>query len=360
MKIRYQRNLRSSYMIVEDDIEPNSDTLLAEKMLLRHKASQLAPYVRMEVKNGVCFWYDITGFISLKDYCRTSQISHVLIKRLFSSLLALQDRMLELYLRSEHLLLSMEQIFVSTSGESVTFCYLPTKSMPINDQIKTLTEEMLPFIDHTDKMAVKLGYGLFEEASHENGSIWDYLLNLSSENAAPSPKQEISVKPVITEEIEKADFRPPERSISNLKIPDFLNVKRLLPKRKKKEEFYEFCFEPEEITPQKSNPTTYVGPGAAPMGKLIYQGAAGEDSFSVNKDSFLIGRSNSLADAVLKCAGASRNHAIITRTNGDYFLEDLNSKNGTFLNGELLEFKRSVKLNPCDKIRFATEDFIFY
>ncbi len=360
MKIRYQRNLRSSYMIVEDDVEPNEDTFLAEKMLIRHKVSQLSPYVRMEVKNEVCFWYDITGFISFKDYCRTSQISSALLKRLFSALLALQDRMLELYLKPEHLILSMEQIFVSTSGENVTFCYLPTRSVPINEQLKSFTEEMLPLIDHSDKMAVKLGYGLFEEAGRENGSIWDYLLNLGSENTAPVQKQETMIKPEFTEEVSDVDFRPAERNLSVFKIPGFLNVKRFLPKRKKREEIYEFCFEPEEPSAQKSNPTTYVGPGAAPMGKLIYQGAAGEESFSVNKDSFLIGRANSLADAVLKCAGASRNHAIITRTDGEYFIEDLNSKNGTFLNGELLEFKRSVKLNPCDKLRFATEDFIFY
>ncbi|MCR5388066.1 MAG: FHA domain-containing protein [Lachnospiraceae bacterium] len=344
-------------MIVEDEAELNDDTLLAEKMLLRHKVSQLSPYVRMEDKNGVCFWYDITGYISLKDYCRTSKINHNLIKRLFSSLLTLQERMLELYLKTEHLLLNMEQIYVSTSGESVMFCYLPTSSVPINEQLSNLTEEMLPFIDHDDKLAVKLGYGIYDEASHENGSIWEFLLNSGSEKKDQTPKVEIKAD---LEEEPAVSKLPAKYSFSRFKIPEFLNVKRFLPKRKKKEDIYEFCFEPEEIVPKKTNPTTYVGPGAAPMGKFIYQGATGEDSFSVNKESFLIGRSNPMADAMLNCAGASRNHAIVTQVGGEYFIEDLNSKNGTFLNGELLEFKTSVKLTPYDKVRFATEDFIFY
>ncbi len=358
MKIRYQRNLRSSYMIVEDDAEPNEDTFLAEEMLLRHKVVQLFPYVRMEDKNGVCFWYDITGYISLKDYCRTSQITQKLLKRMFSSLLALQDRMLELYLKTEHLLLGMEEVFVNTSGDNVMFCYLPTSCFNIGEQLARMTEEMLPFIDHSDKLAVKLGYGIYEEASRENGSIWEFLLNEGTKGNGTNTDAVVNAD--LDRELKEEQLPPRERVGSGFRIPEFLNVKRFLPKRKKKEDIYEFCFEPEEIIPQKANPTTYVGPGAAPVGKLIYQGASGEDSFSVNKESFLIGRSNPMADAVLKCAGASRNHAIITQVDGEYFIEDLNSKNGTFLNGELLEFKTSVKLTPYDKVRFATEDFIFY
>ena len=46
----------------------------------------------------------------------------------------------------------------------------------------------------------------------------------------------------------------------------------------------------------------------------------------------------------------SRYHAVITSENGNFYLEDLNSTNGTFLNGRQVLKDR---INPGDAIRIA-------
>ena len=43
----------------------------------------------------------------------------------------------------------------------------------------------------------------------------------------------------------------------------------------------------------------------------------------------------------------------------EYFIEDLNSKNGTWLNGEVLNYKTSYPLKKNDKICFADEEYVF-
>ena len=47
----------------------------------------------------------------------------------------------------------------------------------------------------------------------------------------------------------------------------------------------------------------------------------------------------------------STNHAVITQTDGDYYIEDRGSKNGTFLNGESVEGPQQIK--EGDILRFG-------
>lgn len=57
---------------------------------------------------------------------------------------------------------------------------------------------------------------------------------------------------------------------------------------------------------------------------------------------YIIGKSSSSSDFCIDSAVISRVHARITEELGDYFIEDLNSTNGTFLNGEKLEPHKHV------------------
>ena len=52
-----------------------------------------------------------------------------------------------------------------------------------------------------------------------------------------------------------------------------------------------------------------------------------------DKDTITIGRNNN-CDIQINNLGVSKKHAAITRQNGNYYIEDLNSTNGTLLNNE--------------------------
>jgi hypothetical protein len=53
----------------------------------------------------------------------------------------------------------------------------------------------------------------------------------------------------------------------------------------------------------------------------------------LDKDAMVIGRSRT-CDVVIPSAKVSRQHASLSRVEGDYFIEDLGSANGVWLNGE--------------------------
>lgn len=71
------------------------------------------------------------------------------------------------------------------------------------------------------------------------------------------------------------------------------------------------------------------------------------------------GRSKEKADYVLPSNVMSGKHASVTKVKNSYYLEDNNSSNGTWLNGQKLKPNERMLLRPNDKIRFANEEMIF-
>jgi serine phosphatase RsbU (regulator of sigma subunit)/pSer/pThr/pTyr-binding forkhead associated (FHA) protein len=73
--------------------------------------------------------------------------------------------------------------------------------------------------------------------------------------------------------------------------------------------------------------------------------------FQIEGERVVLGRSPD-CEIVLDAAAVSRHHAAITRENGRFFIEDLGSRNGTFLNGLRVETRSplfdSDRLAVCD------------
>ncbi len=81
--------------------------------------------------------------------------------------------------------------------------------------------------------------------------------------------------------------------------------------------------------------------------------------FRVQKKDFVIGRSVKFADGVIpdnKMVG--RKHCKIRFLENKYYLEDLDSKNGTFLNGKKLLKNESKEIATHDVIRLANVEFV--
>lgn len=74
---------------------------------------------------------------------------------------------------------------------------------------------------------------------------------------------------------------------------------------------------------------------------------------------YLIGKQEGLVDYVLEGEAISRIHARIDRVGEEYQLCDLNSTNGTSINGRILETNETVTLKKGDEVFIANFAFIF-
>ncbi len=85
----------------------------------------------------------------------------------------------------------------------------------------------------------------------------------------------------------------------------------------------------------------------------------GENKIDIGYFPFLIGKNKAMADFCLNEPGVSRLHVKIEELSGEYFVTDLNSTNGTKVNGELLKANETKKLLPGDELVLADIKFLF-
>lgn len=79
--------------------------------------------------------------------------------------------------------------------------------------------------------------------------------------------------------------------------------------------------------------------------------------FTLDKEAAVLGRHPD-CDIVLEIGAVSRNHAKIVAADGEFFVEDLNSRNGTFVNDERVEGRR--KLADNDQLRICDVVMVFH
>lgn len=79
----------------------------------------------------------------------------------------------------------------------------------------------------------------------------------------------------------------------------------------------------------------------------------------LKEDLTVIGKLENAADAVINLPTVSRMHAKIRKREGEYYLTDLNSRNGTAVNGQMLKPEEDYLLQDQDEVDFAQARYIF-
>ena len=86
---------------------------------------------------------------------------------------------------------------------------------------------------------------------------------------------------------------------------------------------------------------------------LISMNAKERNSVVLLNDSYLIGKLKAKVDIYIDDASISRIHAKLQKEGEEYYLCDMNSTNGTFLNGRRLGIQEKVPIHVADEITFA-------
>lgn len=104
--------------------------------------------------------------------------------------------------------------------------------------------------------------------------------------------------------------------------------------------------------PVERHPNTDEGKTIIQRDRLILKTPAGID-IKV-KDGDIIGRDAVGQEVFSAFKTVSREHARITYKDSKWFIEDLNSTNGTYINGNRIPSNKKIELRPC-QISLSTE-----
>lgn len=173
MQIDYKRDLNHTYVILQEEKEPDTASYQI-RMLLTNAIPGLLDCKIGKMDDKTLFYYEVTSRQSLQSVFEQRSIEAEALRKLFEQLLDLLEELGQYLLAPDGLVLQPELVFADANLENFSFCYLPGKQGHtgcFQKQIRELMEYLLPKLDHQEQDAVVLGYGLYREISAEIFSV---------------------------------------------------------------------------------------------------------------------------------------------------------------------------------------------
>lgn len=410
-EIIYERNLTGSFMKIAAGIHAGLD----EKLMLRRKLPGLLAVEKAYMDGEGQYWYNISGKQSLDMYCRVKEVDISFIEKLIMSICSEMEILEWNLIQTNCLMLDPELIFITNSNQEIIFTVYPGGSGTIETEFQQLMEFLLTKVDHKDTRAVKAAYGIYEKTLLDGYSITDIRdeivrsrQNEGKKAAVEEPgvngtekvwKEENNQSVVLERKYEdhsekkrkdgiskranrkKKEEKKKEQKAWISKLKKLLIEIGLLEEEETGKRVYESYKESGERLQDTRKPSksavvypeeeikTAVRPEYRPTvclnsmtgktrGMLLYQGAEPYEDICVTKKMTRIGYGPD-ADVQIQADTISQLHARIDRDGEIYYIEDLNSTNGTFVNDEPLAYKERRKLNSNDMIRFADVRYRF-
>ncbi len=228
-------------------------------------------------------------------------------------------------------------------------------------------EILLQKLDHSKEENVQIAYELYQKSLEENYSLLELqkVFYQREEMKQEEVKQEKSEERKTTREIYAEEEIKCEGEL--IKEENFFMglspmvagvveearkwVEEKLPGRQRKTE-------PKYISEEEYQEEEEELPQSHPV-KLLYLGQGEGQDFFLGEKRFLVGAEEEIVDGFIDSPAAERLHARIEKREDGYYIEDMNSRNGTMVNGETLVYKKPRKLEEGDRITFADVSYRF-
>lgn len=387
MEISYKRDLARSFMCIVSDEEWDP---FEEECLQKGRIEGFLP-IRVTRENGrtVC-WYDITGRQALDRMFEVGKMEYTQLVQLLGGLCDVMLRAESYLLRPENILLKPECIFGEYAKEGFAFCYSVHEDADMQEEFAHLMEYLITQVDHKDERAVRIAYRIFEEVKNPPYSLFEIRESLTAQagcmeeraeeevfisvqerHPAVEMKEEQSIAPAQTKtavhsktekklkQTLKDRLQRALRQFARRTFPDYFRLQERKKDRNREKENQTIVFEPEEEEIKRGRPTVLLSERVEQIrGILKYEGEHHLPDLKLDTFPYIVG-SAAECNGCVESDTVSRIHARFTKVEDIYFVEDLNSANGTKIGGRELDYKGKASLQKNEIIEFADEKFRF-
>lgn len=383
-KISYRRNAGASYMILpqEGEVSP-----FEEEMLRNNDIPMLLTFFSMRSEGRQEFWYDITAKKSLQHLCEQETADRNQLCTILLGVLDAYKKLGDYLIADTHIRLQKDTLYLSGNGADIKvyLCFAPGQEYSLAKQMAQLYEYLMPLIDPEDELLTKLIYGGYQflaEGSFSLERMEEDLREVLMTTEVPSVQMD-PVKPPKMPDLPEMGADLPRDDAERRAILDKLFEDDEEPEslgeklhrffagipagisdrfRKKKTDYFppkdfeeDMVYDPGSSLPA---PTVLLTEDAAScFGKLLYEGKGREQDFVLDKKEYRIGSRDDRNDILLHSSAVSRHHARIWKEGAEYYIEDLHSTNGTYINGESVNAGEPRKLKYMDKVVFADVEY---
>lgn len=407
MKTSYQRELKRNYLIVETETsEGQGEPPFEQKMLEQNQIDGILRFQVRQKDEEVRFFYEITSKQPLSRLLEGQTIQAEQIRAMVFGIARSLDHMEQYLLSEKSVLLDPEYLYVDPESLKVWLCLVPGMECDFPEDYSRFLEYLLGKVDHKDKESVVLAYGLYQETRKENYGMADILRLAQQKIEVNHAGREAETETV--REFERYQEYPEreymetaqdgygakqrrsaiqDRKAGNAETdwkPGMVRARQIQTdtvkessglfgrwKQRRKERREEKQREQEREMqmpwdtmfvsetspdygtlssvhlPQQSSGTVLLNPESRESGSVARRLTAldaGETDIVISYYPFIIGKQENLADYILDRETVSRLHLRIDQKDGRYYVQDLNSTNGTMVDGRMLENNETAEI----------------
>lgn len=359
MQVEYKKEWMDTYLWVLP--ENRTEESFEEKMIQYNPGGGRLEFSRQQKDGEEYFCYKVTGKKALNSIYAVLPIGEHQVRTILTQLFDTLEEGKEFLLSEEDFVLSPNYIFATFPQMSLEFCYVPGYGIPLKRQLESLFEYLLNRVDYEDKGAVNLLYDCYMFCMREKGGLPEIkkLLKKSEKEVSKQPEEDKPAPVTVPETKPRVVYTEPEERGSYV---SWLTEK-IFPWKKRQpalvaEDREEYVAQKQPETPQYAEEcerTVLLSSIKPEVPELICEQTC--EVVLLTKFPFYIGSAGEYADFIPAAEGVSRIHCCISKKENNYYLSDLNSTNGTYLNGKEVLPGKEALLSANDEIRVCSQEF---
>lgn len=331
--------------------------------------------------NGEAFlYYDISSTQSLQKLYVNRKIGKEWMQHFLWGMQQLRLELDRYLLEEQNVIRSPDQVFQDLEGDNFYFLYIPYYEG--ENGFERLLDFWVEHVDYEDEALVEFVYGAYEKyrdagEAYLNKQIYEDFENLQAQ-AQVQHVQQLQQPALQEQQAQKGEEERKNEDEKNAVRRMFALPKQILRKQREKQNLYREEIRArvngyavaEDVVYQKTPETELQVQAEEAFGRTTYIEESmskrhglyrknGELAVCLDKLPVCIGKKKEEADLVLSDISVSRLHARILEQEGNLFLEDLNSTNGTYKNGLRLQPYEKRQLENGDEIRIGRLEYIY-
>lgn len=404
----YVRGIKNNYVRIRELALPD-ERKYQYCIMKRGGITGFLPFEIRYIDSDAYMYYDITSRQNISTLYSKKPLDRNWIKSFFSSMKKIRNEAVRFLLDPANLIWNPTNVYQDLKNGNFGYLYVPY--LDEDNGMTDMMDFLVSHVDYSDEELVRCIYSVAEQYKSGGdvylqekvyldveaiGEIKEQLSDLDirdngiSEQLNDSGKLSAGVDmDDLYEHAEKigqgfdsagrrTKLKPnllsagKDRTADSTKTGGILSFfERLRSKDNQLREEYDFGMQSEEIGAVAEETRYSDTEKAGESEGTVYVDLASEEKlrklenengrviYEFRDDSCIIGTKSEDADLVMDETGISRMHARIFSRDNDYFLEDLNSTNGTFKNGLKLKPYEQKKLSRGDEIRLAGKKIYF-
>lgn len=378
--------LGANYLVLEDRVKEEDRYLL--RMLTENYIKNLLS-CRCGYRNEeAVLKYEVSNMHSLATEYEHSILSSTELENMLLELLSIGTRAREYLLDEKNIVYNPEYMFVDVEDDSLNLLCVPYETDEMialhhmnKGRYYFLADFLLDKVDHNDEKAVKIAYEFYRMSKEELFSLekfCTYIKRLQTDSKESKLTESEAVRTIPYEEKVDNFLTDPKDDVisTGRESKKTFSIRSILQKRRERKEDdikmpdgivtvddYWGASDDEDVIkcsgvrPEEEedddNLTMFFDVSEQEVHRIVWYENGKEQTKVLTSWPVVLGKQKGTDNLCINDPSVSRRHARLNCRNNSIFIEDLGSKNGTFMNGRKVKSGEEIPISAEDRLQLG-------